>query len=72
VTAEADRIRKRMSAARRRHGNCCLCVHREQTFGIYHCRNREHRSHGACSLDQAEPQFVFDDAVIKEFEDGNR
>jgi hypothetical protein len=63
---------KRVKAARRRHGICCLCVHREVTDGRYHCRNREDRSHGACTINTDKPQFLFDDTVLGEFEDGHR
>lgn len=66
---QARKALKRMKSARSKHGNCRICVHREVTFNVYHCRNREDRQHGMCAFDGKAPTFQFDDAVLPEFAD---
>ncbi len=60
----AQRVQaKRYRALIRRQGICSACVHREQSFGVYHCKNKPDRQ-GACETDGRAPQFKFDDTVL--------
>lgn len=67
--AHARRVKKRMDVKRGRHGNCCICKHRDVTFGVFHCRGNEGRFHGACEDDVKQPRFEFDDTTLGEFQD---
>jgi hypothetical protein len=67
--AKARRLKKRMDAKRAKCGTCCICVHRETTFGEFHCRNKPDRRHPQCETDCRGPRFTFDDSVLKEFAD---
>ncbi len=55
---------KRYRARLHRLGLCYGCVHRDETAGVYHCRNKEDRQRGACQTDGRAPQFKFDDTVL--------
>ncbi len=63
----AKRVKKRMDVKRHKCGTCCLCMHREVTFTIYHCRNNVARQHPMCERDGRTPRFEFDDSTLGEF-----
>lgn len=65
----AHRMSKRMQAARRRHGNCCICTHREKTDGVLHCRGNAQRAMGLCEDDGQRPRFKVDDEAVEAFRD---
>lgn len=65
----AKRIRKRMDVKRDKHGTCYLCVHRDKTFGAFHCKGDVGRQHPACDRDGQQPRFQFDDKLLLEFSD---
>lgn len=60
---------KRYRSAIQKRGLCSACKFRQQTLGIYHCRNWEDRQHGNCETDKKLPYFEFDPDVLKEFAD---
>lgn len=61
---------KRYMAKVRRDGICCVCIHRQQTLGQWHCRNDESKQRGACQLTQASyPKFQVVENVLDEFKD---
>ncbi|MGL0786549.1 hypothetical protein [Xanthomonas translucens] len=62
-------LRKRMDADRRRHGNCCICVHRATTMGVLHCRGKEDRQKGFCKWDGQQPQFQLDPNTLEKYRD---
>lgn len=59
---------KRYRAAIRKKGICSACIHRDQTFGVFHCRNKPDRSGTNCETTPG-PGFTFDDSVLKQFAD---
>lgn len=65
----AGRVRKRVQAAQRKHGNCVICLHRETTFGVIHCINRPDRRMGMCQHDSKAPKFQLDDQSLEAFRD---
>ena len=65
----AKRISKRMDAKCKRMGKCYICIHREQTFGMYHCRNAPERTYPQCEHDGKPARFTFDDSTLAEFAD---
>ena len=60
---------KRYRAAIKKRGVCSACVHREQSFGVYHCRNAPDRQHPQCERDGKPARFTFDDSTLGEFAD---
>lgn len=61
---------KRYMATVRKCGICRVCVHREQTFGQWHCRNAPEKQHGACKREPGSyPQFQVVENVLDEFKD---
>jgi hypothetical protein len=59
---------KRYAAAIRKRGRCSACIHRDRTFGTFHCRNKPERNGNNCESTPG-PSFTFDDTVLKEFSD---
>jgi len=65
----ARRVSKRMKAVKRSEGLCALCVHRETTFGLHHCKNKSDRRFGQCELDGKTPKFEVDSQVVEGLRD---
>ena len=66
--AAGRRQAKRYAAAINKRGICSACIHREKSFGLYHCRNKPDRNGDKCDATPG-PRFTFDDSVLKEFAD---
>lgn len=66
---QARRVSKRMKAVKRNEGLCALCVHRETTFGLHHCKNKQDRRFGQCELDGKSPKFEVDTTVVEGLRD---
>lgn len=64
---------KYFRARRRKHGKCSVCVYREHSGGVYHCRKWPDRQ-GSCDTDGKMPRFEFDPEVMTGLRgsDGNR
>ncbi len=62
---QAKRYRSRIM----RNGLCFACIHGETTLGVFHCRNREDRQHGACERDGQTPKFEFAVETLKKLAD---
>lgn len=65
----ARRIRKRMNLHTKKEGKCSICVHRDRTFGIWHCQNTPDRQFPKCEKDNGVGRFTFDAKVIDQFRD---
>jgi hypothetical protein len=65
----ARKVLKRVKAAQRKFGACCICIHREVTFDRPHCRNNPGRSMGQCNLDNRLPKFALDDQSLEQYRD---
>lgn len=61
----ARRTAKRLKAHHSRYGLCSTCIHREQTFGMHHCRNKPDRQAGTCQHDDRLPKYTFDAETLK-------
>lgn len=65
------RMSKRMAAARRNRGACCLCKFRERTGELDHCKGNPNRAYGMCARDSRLPKFRTDEQVLEGFRDAN-
>lgn len=65
----AKRVKKRMDVKRDKHGTCYLCVHRDKTYGAFHCKRDVGRQYPLCDRDGQAPKFQFDDKLLPEFAD---
>lgn len=66
--AARRRQAKRYRAAILKRGICSACIHREQSFGLFHCRNKPDRNANNCDTTNG-PRFTFDDSVLTQFSD---
>lgn len=66
-----QRMKRRMETARDRHGNCCICTHRDTTDGVMHCRGNTNRAQGLCEDDGQRPRFKVDDQAVEAFRNAN-
>lgn len=62
-------VSKRMDALKKNKGLCALCIYREATFGLQHCKNKMDRHHGACDQDGETPKFTVDPIVVEGLRD---
>lgn len=58
---------KRLRNAIQKEGTCCACIHRDKTFGKWHCKAAVDRSHPQCVTDGKQPKFTVDPDVLKRF-----
>ena len=61
---------KRYMVTVRKEGICRVCIHREKTLGVWHCRNAPDKQHGACQQQPGSyPRFQVVENVLEEFAD---
>lgn len=63
------RLAKRHRARIAKLGLCSACVHRGETFGIYHCRLWHDRRHPQCDKDGKGITFTFDPETLEPLRD---
>ena len=62
-------VSKRMESLKKNKGLCALCVHRDSTFGVLHCKRDMDRHHGICDQDGQKPKFTVDPIVVEGLRD---
>lgn len=67
--ARRSKLSKRVDALRNREGLCALCVYRDRTFGLLHCRSDMERRDGRCDRDGKLPRFAVDTKVVEALSD---
>lgn len=64
-------LAKRYRAKINRDGKCSVCVHRDRTFGVFHCQNTPDRQFPKCMSDKGVGQFTVDAEAVQSAMKGN-
>lgn len=65
--AEVMGAKRYRAAIKREGGVCSVCIHREKTWELWHCRDTHNRQFPACERDKDLRKFTVDAAAVESF-----